>query len=159
MNILYMTSRPPAGSKSDKTLILMDPGVPCAASRSRRLFPRSGIRFQEHGGGIARYPCAIMAASVRTLALVLAITAAPACAQDTPRARNIAANCAACHGTNGASSPAMPRLAGMSKAELVRKMQDFKAGRVPSTIMGQLARGYSDEQIELAASHFAAQSP
>jgi sulfide dehydrogenase cytochrome subunit len=37
-------------------------------------------------------------------------------------------------------------------------MQDFKAGRAPSTIMTQLAKGYTDEQIELAASYFAAQN-
>ena len=27
-------------------------------------------------------------------------------------------------------------------------MQDFKAGRVPGTIMPQLAKGYTDEQID-----------
>ena len=51
----------------------------------------------------------------------------------------------------------MPALAGKTKEELVRNMQDFKSGRVPSTIMGQIAKGYSDEQIELAAEFFAKQ--
>ena len=93
--------------------------------------------------------------------LVLAFAAAGAQAQpaESGVARAIAANCANCHGTNGVSQGGMPSLAGQSKADLVRKMQDFKAGRTPSTIMTQLAKGYTDEQIELAATFFSAQKP
>ena len=46
-------------------------------------------------------------------------------------ARNIAASCANCHGTNGVSQGGVPSLAGQSKADLVRKMQDFKTGKTP----------------------------
>jgi len=73
--------------------------------------------------------------------------------------RNLSAGCSACHGTNGVSLGGMPGLAGQSKADLVRKMQDYKAGRTPSTIMQQLAKGYTDEQIDLMAGWFAAQKP
>lgn len=73
--------------------------------------------------------------------------------------RNLAAGCYACHGTNGVSLGGMPGLAGQSKADFARKMQDFKAGRTPSTIMQQLAKGYTDEQIDLMAGWFAAQKP
>ena len=92
--------------------------------------------------------------------LALACVAAAASAQqpaDPNLARNIAANCANCHGTNGQSQGVVPSLAGQPKDVIVRKMQDYKAGRTPSTIMTQLAKGYTDEQIELAASFFAAQ--
>ena len=90
--------------------------------------------------------------------LAFACLAPVAHAQADPNlARDIAANCASCHGTNGASQGGLPALAGQPRADLIRKMQDFKAGRTPSTIMTQLAKGYSDEQIELAASYFAAQ--
>jgi sulfide dehydrogenase cytochrome subunit len=41
----------------------------------------------------------------------------------------------------------------------VRKMQDYKTGRRPATVMAQLARGYTDEQIDLLAGWFAAQKP
>ena len=84
---------------------------------------------------------------------------AAAQAPDPNLARNIAAGCANCHGTNGVSKGGMPSLAGQPKAELVRKMQDFKAGRTPATIMPQLAKGYTDEQIDLVAGWFAAQKP
>jgi cytochrome c553 len=36
-------------------------------------------------------------------------------------------------------------------------MQDFKAGRRTGTIMPQLAKGYTDPQIEALAAWFAAQ--
>ena len=82
---------------------------------------------------------------------VLAATAARA--QHPQLARNLAATCASCHGTEGASTGAMPRLAGQSRAELLQKMQDFKAGKRPATIMHQIAKGYSDEQIALIVDH------
>ena len=47
--------------------------------------------------------------------------------------------------------------AGANKDDLVKKMLDFKAGRKPATIMHQLAKGYSDEQIVAIAGYFAAQ--
>ena len=89
----------------------------------------------------------------------LAAGAANGQAQDPNLARNIAANCANCHGTNGVSMGGAATLAGQSKAVLVRKMQDYKSGRTPATIMVQLAKGYTDAQIDLVAGWFAAQKP
>jgi cytochrome c553 len=40
---------------------------------------------------------------------------------------------------------------------LIRKMQDYKTGKTPATIMPQLAKGYTDAQIDLMAGWFAAQ--
>ena len=51
----------------------------------------------------------------------------------------------------------MASLAGVSKDDIVQKMLDFKSGRRPATIMHQLAKGYSDEQIQVIAAYFAAQ--
>ena len=62
------------------------------------------------------------------------------------------ATCAACHGTNGAGSGnTLPTLAGQSKQALVASMRAFKAGTRPATIMHQIAKGYTDEQIEQIA--------
>jgi cytochrome c553 len=36
-------------------------------------------------------------------------------------------------------------------------MRDFKTGVRPATIMHQLAKGYTDEQIEALAAYFSAQ--
>ena len=73
--------------------------------------------------------------------------------------RNLAATCANCHGTGGVSQGVVESLAGMPKDELVRKMKDFKSGQKPATVMQQLAKGYTDEQIDLLAGWFAAQKP
>jgi cytochrome c553 len=94
-----------------------------------------------------------------SIALAFAAMSAQAQDADPNLARGIAAGCANCHGTNGVSRGGTPSLAGQPKADLVRKMQDFKAGRTPSTVMTQLAKGYTDEQIDLAATFFAAQKP
>jgi len=62
-----------------------------------------------------------------------------------------------CHGTDGRAQDAMVSLAGANKDDMVKTMLDFKAGRRPATIMHQLSKGYSDEQIVAIAGYFAAQ--
>jgi cytochrome c553 len=73
--------------------------------------------------------------------------------------RDIAANCANCHGTDGRSRGSVPAIAGQDKAYLVQQLKDFRDGKRPSTIMQQLAKGYSDAQIEAAAAYLAGQKP
>lgn len=98
-------------------------------------------------------------AFVATAALLA--VAAPAAAQgsDPNLGRNLAATCANCHGTNGNSVGEVDSLAGKPKDELIRKMQDFKSGARPATVMHQLAKGYTDDQIQAIAVWFAAQKP
>ncbi len=92
------------------------------------------------------------------VASLLTLTAwAQAQAPDPLQVRSWAASCANCHGTNGRAQPGMESLAGVAKEDIAKKMLDFKAGRRPATIMHQLAKGYSDEQIEAMAGYFAAQ--
>lgn len=83
----------------------------------------------------------------------------------TPSAKAMADTCAGCHGTNGQSAgPASPNLAGMSASYFIDSMTAFKAlpkdeshaeDARPATIMNRIAKGYSDEQIEAMAEHFA----
>lgn len=75
---------------------------------------------------------------------------------DALQVRSMAASCAGCHGTAGIAQPGMQSLAGQTKDELLKKMMDFKTGKRPATIMHQLSKGYSDQQIEELASYFAA---
>jgi cytochrome c553 len=82
---------------------------------------------------------------------------AQAQAPSAAQVRSWAAACANCHGTNGQAQPGMESLAGVNKEDIVKKMLDFKAGRKPATIMHQLAKGYSDDQIQAIAAYFAAQ--
>lgn len=90
-------------------------------------------------------------------AAVLTAGAAPVQAQPAPPnpVRYVAANCANCHGTLGRSSGAMPSLAGLQKPYFVEQMRLFRDGKRAATIMHQIAKGYSEEQIEALAEHFA----
>jgi cytochrome subunit of sulfide dehydrogenase len=97
---------------------------------------------------------AAIAASIATLAVTWSSASV---AQDASQARYLAANCANCHGTSGNSAGGMPSLAGVSKAQLVSQMQAFKSGQRPATIMHQLAKGYTDQQIELIADYLSRQ--
>ena len=72
--------------------------------------------------------------------------------------RDIVANCANCHGTDGRSRGATPSLAGRDAAVIVQRMKEFRDGRRVATVMQQLAKGYTDAQIEAAAAYFAAQA-
>lgn len=91
-------------------------------------------------------------------ACLLASTGA-AHAADPYLARNLAATCANCHGTNGkaVAGSGMGSLAGENKANMLQKLTDFRNGDRPSTIMQQIAKGYSEAQLTLIADYFAAQ--
>lgn len=78
-------------------------------------------------------------------------------AQDAKLARNLAATCANCHGTNGHARGDMKPLASMSSGKMLALLADYKSGAQPSTVMGQLVKGYTDAQLQLIAGFFAAQ--
>ena len=76
----------------------------------------------------------------------------------TPSASMLANTCAGCHGTNGSSmGPASPTIAGISKDFFVETMEAYKSGERLSTIMGRIAKGYTDEEVKLMAGFFSKQ--
>jgi cytochrome c553 len=91
------------------------------------------------------------------VSLLGAVGALPALAADPPSETLVAATCATCHGTDGRSRGDIPGLAGRDQSELVRLVREFRDGKRRSTVMQQLAKGYSDAEIEAAAAYFAAQ--
>ena len=94
---------------------------------------------------------------VRGAASLALAAALPALAQDVNLARNLAATCANCHGTNGQAKGDMKPLAGLSADKIVAMVADYKSGAQPATIMHQISKGYTNEQIRLVAAYFAAQ--
>ena len=91
------------------------------------------------------------------LAAMLFCASGAGLAQDDTVARSLAATCANCHGAEGRSATKeVVSLAGLPKEHIVSQMRAFKDGTRPATVMHQLAKGYTDQQIELIAAYFAA---
>jgi cytochrome subunit of sulfide dehydrogenase len=90
------------------------------------------------------------------MAASLATVLQPVHAQNQ-RGAQLAATCANCHGTNGQARGEMKPLAGMSAEKLLAAVNDYRNGNQPATIMHQIAKGYTEEQLKLIAAFFAAQ--
>ena len=82
-----------------------------------------------------------------------------AAGKDALYAKSLAATCANCHGTNGVAvaGSSVTSLAGLDKAYTIAQMKAFKAGTRPATVMHQISKGFSDAQIDVLATYFAAQ--
>ena len=84
--------------------------------------------------------------------------AAPGAAAQDANARNLAAGCAICHGTGGhAVTKDLTTLAGLPRDHIATQMRAFRDGKRPATVMHQIAKGYTDAQIEAIATWYAAQ--
>jgi sulfide dehydrogenase cytochrome subunit len=66
-----------------------------------------------------------------------------------------AQGCLGCHGPDGAGQVPIAGIAGRQAAELEALMKAFRANERPGTIMGRIARGYTDAEIAAVAAHFA----
>lgn len=75
--------------------------------------------------------------------------------------RDMAANCAACHGTQGrpAQGSTAPKLTGRASSELIQIMGQFREGKKPATLMHQISKGYTPEETAAIADYFAKQQP
>ena len=95
------------------------------------------------------------------LYLIMTSSAADAADAQILYTQSLAATCANCHGTQGKSvkDPSVPGLAGRPSAYIIEQMQAFKTGTREATIMHQIAKGYTEEQIKLMADYFASQKP
>lgn len=100
-----------------------------------------------------------IAIAKRALAASPAAPAPAATANTAPvPASTMAHSCAACHGTNGQlGDESFAPLAGMPSGQFVKTMIDFREGRRPATLMGHVARGFSDEDLKGMGAFFAAQ--
>lgn len=88
------------------------------------------------------------------LSLTLAALAAAPAAAQAPLA---AEGCIACHGPSGSGQGSIAALAGRDANDLAAAMRAFRANERPGTIMGRIARGYTDAEIAAIAAYFAQQ--
>jgi cytochrome c553 len=68
-----------------------------------------------------------------------------------------AAACSGCHAASAGVMTPVPRLVGLAQADILRAMQEFRAGTRPATVMDRIARGFSDDEIRVIAAWFAGQ--
>ena len=98
---------------------------------------------------------------MRLLAPVLLLGLASAAhAQDATLARNLAAACFSCHGTNGNALAGMAPLAGRPQDETLRIIGEFRSGArsgAQGTLMPQIVKGYTDAQMAQIADYFSKQ--
>jgi sulfide dehydrogenase cytochrome subunit len=68
-----------------------------------------------------------------------------------------ASSCSGCHAASAKVDTAVPRLAGRKAADIVAQMQAFKTGEKASTVMGRIAKGFTDAEVEAIAAWYAQQ--
>jgi sulfide dehydrogenase cytochrome subunit len=93
----------------------------------------------------------------RAAALVVAATAVGAAGPALPdesRGPILANTCFSCHGTDGHSSGAMPSIDGKSADYIVDTLTRFRDGSKASTVMARIAKGFTDEEIQVLAAYF-----
>ena len=94
----------------------------------------------------------------RTLVFAVpALLAAPTLAADPEAGREMAAQCAACHGEAGVSVASdIPNLAAQKAEYLAAQLEAFREGERTNPLMNAIAAQLDDTQIENLAAHFAA---
>lgn len=97
----------------------------------------------------------LASAGLVIIAAVVTVGNAPASAQQLPSA--LALSCAACHGTDGKSPGSIPTIGGRPAKEIKEALTGFKTGTRPSTVMGRMAKAYSDQEIDSLAGYFSSQ--
>jgi len=66
----------------------------------------------------------------------------------------LANTCFSCHGTDGKSVGDMPTIAGKSRKFIIAKLEDYKSGKIPATVMKRIVKGFSDAEIIALAKFF-----
>lgn len=149
-----IAARPHAAATDATAAAHCRPGAGAVSRHASCVARLPGIMLRRlRPGTAARLSAGIAAAALAGLGATSLHAAEP-----IPSGARLAATCAACHGTAGAASgTSLPALAGQPQAALLASLQAFKAGTRPATIMTQIAKGYTDEQLAQLAAFFAAQ--
>jgi cytochrome c553 len=81
------------------------------------------------------------------------VSAAAAAAEPPPGATS----CSGCHPPTASAETKVPPLRGRDPAEILAAVQAFRSGERPSTVMGRIANGFSDDETRAIAAWVAAQ--
>jgi cytochrome c553 len=97
----------------------------------------------------------LLPALASTFVLASVVTGLPARAADM--APPGASSCTGCHSAVRIPDSVIPRIAGRKAADIVQFMREYRSGAWPSSVMGRIAKGFDDQQIDAIAAWFAAQ--
>ena len=93
--------------------------------------------------------------AISTVALFGLAAATAQAAGDVQAGKTKAAVCVGCHGPNGEGVRPNPPLAGMSEAQFVQAMQDYKSGKRANPVMKGMATPLSDQDVANLAAYYA----
>ena len=96
-----------------------------------------------------------MMSKVWAAAIALAAIAAATAASAEPPAG--ASSCSGCHPASSRVTSPVLRLNGLDQAQIVRALQEFRAGTRTGTVMDRIAKGFTDQEIQAIAAWYAAQ--
>ena len=68
-----------------------------------------------------------------------------------------ASSCSGCHPPSSEVNTPVPQIVGRPPAEIIAAMQAFRSGERPSTVMGRIAKGFSEDEIRAIAVWLGAQ--
>lgn len=98
-----------------------------------------------------------MKSQIMTAVLIAVTSLNVAEAEKIASGETLAHPCAGCHGTNGIiENEAFMPLAGMPADMFVQTMLDFRNDARQATLMGHVAKGFSEEEITRMGEFFAA---
>jgi sulfide dehydrogenase cytochrome subunit len=82
--------------------------------------------------------------------------ASPASAQSLARPPG-ASSCTGCHASSKVPDSAIPRIAGRSANDIAKALREYRGGALQSSVMGRIAKGFDEQQIDTLAAWFAKQ--
>lgn len=68
-----------------------------------------------------------------------------------------ASSCTGCHASAKIKDSVIPRIAGRKAEDIVTFMREYRSGAWPSSVMGRIAKGFDEQQVQAIAAWFAAQ--
>jgi len=92
----------------------------------------------------------------RRLVSALALAMLPGCAFAAEAPPGVSL-CSGCHAPTASDDTIVPPLNGRPAAETAATMRAFKSGARPATVMGRIAKGFNDAEIDALSQWLGAQ--
>lgn len=93
--------------------------------------------------------------SLAAAVLGMPVLSGAAQAEEITRVTMLATMCAICHGKDGKGAQKIPKLQELEVSDFVDTMKGFRSGEEKSTVMGRIAKGFTDEEYQMLADYFA----